>query len=102
MSTNPASHKWRQSLAWSAAFRAVGLSVIGFGGWLWLSWQDRAAWDAVSLVGVLALAALAGVAWYLTRARTERRWHAALDQCAELELVKSTDPARRPAPGEVT
>jgi hypothetical protein len=95
MRTNAAAHEWRTFLVWSAAFRAVGLSIIGFAGWLWFSSGDGSAWKAVSLVAVLALAALGGVAWYLPRARTERQWRAALDHYAEQELAKGTYPARR-------
>jgi hypothetical protein len=83
MSTNAAAHTWRTSLAWSAVFRAAGLSILGFIGWLWFSAADGPAWRAVSLVAVQALAALAGVAWYLPRARAERRWRAALDHYGE-------------------
>ena len=83
MKNNPAPHPWRTSLAWSAVFRAVGLSIIGFIGWLWFSSADESAWKAASLVAVLALAALVGVAWYLPRARAERRWRAALDRYGE-------------------
>jgi hypothetical protein len=92
MSTNATTHPWRTSLAWSAVFRAVGLSIVGFIGWLWFSWTDGAAWKAVSLVAALALAALVGVAWYLPRARRERRWLAALDLYAEREQAKGTYP----------
>jgi hypothetical protein len=94
MSSNAATHTWRTSLAWSAVCRAVGLSIIGLGGWLWLPSADGPAWKAVSLVAVLALAALVGVAWYLPRARTERRWRAAVDRYAEQEQAKGTQPRR--------
>jgi hypothetical protein len=83
MRTNAAAHKWRTSLAWSAVFRAAVLSIFGSIVWLWLFSADGPAGRAVSLVAVQALAALAGVAWYLPRARAERRWHAALDQYGE-------------------
>ncbi len=83
MRTNAGAHKWRASLAWSAGFRAAVLSILGFIVWLWLFSADGPAWKAVSLVAVQALAALAGVAWYLPRARAERRWRAALDQYGE-------------------
>ena len=46
--------------------------------------------SAVLLVAVLALAALAGVAWYLPRARAEWRWRAVLDRYAEQEQAKRT------------
>ena len=88
MSTNATTHPWRTSLAWSAVFRAVGLSIIGFIGWLGFSSTDGSAGKALSLVAVLALAALVGVASYLHRARTERQWRAALDLYAEREQAK--------------
>jgi hypothetical protein len=90
MSSNATTHPWRASLARSAVFRAVIVSAIGFFGWLWVSSDDPAC-KAVSLVAVLALAALVGVAWYLPRARTESRWRAALDRYAEQQLAKGTD-----------
>ena len=96
MQTNAAAHKWRTSLAWSAVFRAAGLSIIGFIGWLWFSSPNDSAWKAVSLVAAVALAALVGVASYLPRARTERRWRAALDLYAEQEQAKETFPRRNP------
>jgi hypothetical protein len=46
------------------------------------------AWSVVTLVGALALAGLAGLGWYLNRARAERRWHDALDRYAEQEQTK--------------
>ena len=91
MKTNPVARTWRTSLAWSAVFRAAGLSIIGFVLWFWLFSGDGLPWSAVSLVAVLALAALAGVAWYLPRARAERRLLAALDHCGEQELAKRRD-----------
>jgi hypothetical protein len=59
------------------------LSILGIIVWLWLFSAEGPAWGAVSLVAVLALSALAGVAWYLPRARAERRWRAALDLYGE-------------------
>jgi hypothetical protein len=94
MTIHATAHPWRTPLAWSAVFRAVGVSIIGFIGWLWFSSADGPAWKAVSLVAVLALAALVVVAWYLPRARTERRWRAALDRYAEQEQAKGTSPRR--------
>jgi hypothetical protein len=90
MTTNAAAPEWRTSLVWSAVFRAVGLSIVGLSGWLWLFSADGPAWRAVSLVQVQALAGLAGLAWYLPRARAERRWRAALDHYGEQELAKWT------------
>jgi hypothetical protein len=94
MQTNAAAHKWRTSLAWSAVFRAAGLSIFGLVVWRWLFSADGPPWRAVSLVAVQALAALVGVAWYLPRARIERRWRAALDLYAEQEQAKETYPWR--------
>jgi hypothetical protein len=88
MKTNTAAHPWRASLAWSAVFRAAGLSIFGLIIWSWLFSADGPAWRVVSLVAVQALAALAGVAWYLPRARAEGRWRAALDRYAEQEQAK--------------
>jgi hypothetical protein len=88
MRTNAAANTWRSSLAWSAVFRAAGLSIFGLILWFWLFSADSPAWRAVSLVAVQALAALAGVAWYLPRARAERRWRAALDHYGEQEQAK--------------
>ena len=91
MKTNAAAHTWRTSLAWSAVFRAAGVSIFGLIVWLWLFPEDGPAWRAVSLVAAQALAALAGVAWYLPRARAERRWRAALDHYGEQEQAKRSD-----------
>jgi hypothetical protein len=90
MSTKAAPDNWRTSLGWSAFFRAAGVSIIVVIPWPWLSAGDGLAWKAVSLLAVLALAALVGVAWYLSRARGERQWRAALDRYAEQELAKGT------------
>jgi hypothetical protein len=88
MRTNAAADKWRTSLAWSAVFRAAGLSIFGLIVWLWLFSADGPPGSAGSLLAVQLLAALAGVAWYLPRARAERRWRAALDHYGEQELAK--------------
>jgi hypothetical protein len=42
-----------------------------------------------SLGAGLALAALAAITWYLSRARAERRWRAALDRYADQEEAKA-------------
>ena len=85
----------RTSPAWSAVFRATQLSVFGLIGWLWFVSADDSAWRSVSLAAVLALAALAGITWYLTRARFERRWQAALDDAyAKQEQAKRTNSRR--------
>jgi hypothetical protein len=72
------------------------VSLIGFISWLWFSAADDTAWKAVALIAILALAALVGVAWYLPRARTERRWRAALERYVEREQAKGASPGRTP------
>jgi hypothetical protein len=65
--------------------------IFGFIGWLWFVSAADSAWKAISLVAVLALAALVGIIWYLPRARFERRWRAALDDAyAKQEQAKRT------------
>jgi hypothetical protein len=91
--TNAAAQPWRASLAWSAVSRAAGLSIIGLIAWLWLFSAAGTPWGAVSLVAVQALAALAGVAWYLARARAEGRWRAALERYCQQELRSGGAPA---------
>jgi carbon storage regulator len=83
------------SLVWSAVYRAVRLFIFGFIGWLWFVSADDSAWRAVSLAAVLALAALVGITWYLSRARGERLWRAALDAYAEKEQAKRTYSRRK-------
>jgi hypothetical protein len=95
MATSATAHPWQTAPAWSAVFRAARLLGFGFFGWLWFFSADDSAWKAVSLVAVLALAALVGVTWYLSRARADRRWRAALDRYAERELAKGTRSLRR-------
>ena len=90
MKTTVTTHSLRGSLVWSAVFRAVRLLVFGIFGWLWFFSADDSAWKVVSLVAVLVLAALVGITWYLSRARANRRWRAALDRYAKLELTKRT------------
>ncbi len=102
MRTNAVSHPWRISLARSAVSRAAGLSILGFVGWPWFVSADDSASKADSLVAAMALTAVVGGAWCLRRARTERRWRAALDRYAEQEQAKWTQSRRgflaRPQP----
>jgi fatty-acid desaturase len=78
------------SLGWSAVLRAVRLLIFGLIGWLLFVSANESAWRAVSLAAVLALAALVGITWYLSRALADRRWRAALDIYAEQEQAKRT------------
>ena len=106
MRTNAATHPRRAALAWWAVFPTVGLSLFGFIGWLGFASADGPAWRADPLVAVLALAAVVGSTWYLSHARAERRWRAALDRYAEQQQGESGGkaagiPARRARAGVV-
>lgn len=93
MTTNATAHPRRASLAWSAGARAARLLIFGLLGWLWFL-EDDSALRTVSLVAVLALAAVVAITWFLCRARADRRWRAALDRYVELEQAKRTHPRR--------
>ncbi len=84
---------WR-TLAWPPALVSTGLCFVGFVGWLWYFSAGDSAHGAICLVGILTLAALAGLAWYASRARAYRRWRAALDRYAQKELTKRTNSRR--------
>ena len=90
MKTNETARSRGRSLVWSAVFRVVRVFIFGLIGWLLFVSATDSAWRAVSLAAVLALAALVGITWYLSRARAERRWRAALDVYAKQELTKRT------------
>ncbi len=96
MKTTEMARSWRAPLAWSAVYRAVRLLIVGFIGWLWfVSAADDSTWKGVSFVAVLALATLVGITWYLSRARFERRWRAALyDAYAKQEQARATNSMR--------
>ena len=95
MNNNVTARSPPMSLAWSAVLRAVRLLIFGLIGWLCFVAAADSAWIAVSLAAVLALAALVGVTWFLSRARADRQWRAALDRYADQELPKGTYPWRR-------
>jgi hypothetical protein len=88
MKSNTAAHPWWMSLAWAAVCRAAGWSILGVIAWFWLFPGGGPAWRAGSLAAVEALAALAGVAWYVPRVRAESQWRAALDRYAEQEQAR--------------
>ena len=94
MTTNETARSPGMSLVWPAVFRAVRLLIFGLIGLLLFVSAADSAWRAVSLALVLALAALVGITWYLSRARAERRWRTALDAYAEKELAKRTNSKR--------
>ena len=95
MRTNATAHPRRMSLAWSAGSRAARLLIAGLIGWLGYLTADGSAWRTVSLVAVLALAAVVGITWFLSRALADRRWRAALDRYVEQEQAKETHQRRR-------
>jgi hypothetical protein len=92
ITSNTTTPAWRTSPVWSAVSRAARLSIFGFIGSFGFLRSDNLAWRTVSLMAPLALAALVGITWYASRARTraraDRRWRAALDRYAEQELAK--------------
>ncbi len=90
MTTNAMAHPWRAPLARSAVCRPARWLIFGLLGWPWLFSVDHPAHRDVSLSAVLALAALAGMAWQAARARTDRRWRAAWDRYARMEDAKRT------------
>jgi predicted membrane channel-forming protein YqfA (hemolysin III family) len=90
MTTIQTARSLRMSLTWPALFRAVRLFLFGLIGWLLLISKADSASRGVSLAAVLALAALVGVMWYLSRAHADRRWRAALDAYAKQEQAKGT------------
>jgi hypothetical protein len=94
MRTHATARLSQLSLAWSAVFRAVRLLLFGFVGWLWFGAAADSASKAISLAAVLALAALVGITWYLSRVRADRRWRAALDAYAKQEQAKRTNSRR--------
>ena len=94
MKTNEIARWPEKSLVGSAVFRAVRLLIFGLIGWGWFVFATDSAWRAVSLAAVMALAALVGITWYLSRARAERRWRAALDAYAKQEQAKRTNSRR--------
>jgi hypothetical protein len=90
MSTNEPVSIGRMSPARSAVFRAARWLSFAFIAWLWFFSADDSAWKAVALVAVLGIVALRSIKWYVARARSERRWRAALDLYAEQEQAKRT------------
>ena len=88
MNTIETARHRRLSLLSAAVFGVAGLLIAELIGWLWWVLADGVAWIAVVLAIVLALAALAGIAWYLSHARARRRLRAVLAAYADLEQSK--------------
>lgn len=79
----------RASLVRSAVLWGVRLLSFGSLGWLWFVVADDPNSQAAVLLAVLALAALSGVAWILSRsAHAENRWRAALNVYVQREQAK--------------
>jgi hypothetical protein len=90
MKTTAIAYSRRASLAWSAVSRVARLSVFGFIGWFLFLSGDDSPWKTVAVVGVMGVAALVGITWFVSRAVAERRWRALLDRYAEQEQAKGT------------
>src|SRR5689334_12961476 len=94
MMTNTTADPRRATVARSAVARAARLLSFGLIGWVWFLSGDDSPWRAASLVAVLALAAVVGITWAVSRVLADRRWRAALDRYVELEQAKRTHPRR--------
>jgi hypothetical protein len=95
MKTNEITRPRRTARTWLAVSWAVPFSALGLVGWLWLIWAGDSTWQGVSLAALLTPVALVGIPWYMSRARAERRWRAALDRYAEQELAYPAPIARQ-------
>jgi hypothetical protein len=87
-------HYPRTSLVWSAVGRTARLSIFGLIAWFWFLRGNNPPSKAVGLVAVLVLAALVGIAWYVSRAQADRRRRAAFDRYARMEQAKATHSPR--------
>jgi hypothetical protein len=76
------------SLLWSTVSWTAGLLTGGLVGWLWSIFTGDFAWKTVPLTMILTLAALMGITWSQSHARTRKRWLAALDAYAEREQAR--------------
>ena len=94
MMTNAMAHPRRASLTRSAGSRAARLLIFGLPAWFWFFAAHHSPWTGISLVVVLALAAVVGINWCLSRALADRRRRAVLDRYAEQELAKRTHSRR--------
>ena len=94
MMTNTTARSLRTPLVWSAVWAATGLLLAWSIDWVWFLSADESARKAMALAAVPVLGGLAGLAWYLSRARADRRWRAALDRYAGQEQAKRTYPRR--------
>jgi hypothetical protein len=74
------------SLISSVSFWVAALLIAGLIGGLWFVRMGGSAWEAVPLVAVLGLTAVAGISWQQSRARARRRLQAALAAYAEREI----------------
>ena len=72
----------------SVAHRTARLLTFGLVGWLWFLSAADSEWRVLSLVVVLAMAALVGITWNLTRVHAEKRSWTALDDYGKQEQVQ--------------
>ena len=94
MSTYGVDHPRRTAPAWSAVLHAVQGFAPGLIGWPWLVSADDPAWNTDSLVAAAALAAVGTSTWWLRRARAGKRWQAAMERYAELDLSQAWSEVR--------
>jgi hypothetical protein len=89
MTTNEIARSQGISPVRSAVHRGVRLLIFGLIGWLGFVSAADFVWRAVSLAAILALAAIAGITWYLSNARGARQFNAALDAYAARETARA-------------
>jgi hypothetical protein len=77
----------RPPLSWPAVSHAAVLTVAACAV-LWLRTADGPVWLELLLAALLPLTAALGAVWLL-RARAARRWNAALDAYAALEIARA-------------
>jgi protein-S-isoprenylcysteine O-methyltransferase Ste14 len=92
----------RASLVWSAGFRVARVFVFGVFSWFSFFAAHPSPWRTGSLLVVLAVAAIIGLTWFLSRVLADRRWRAALDHYAEHEIAKSSSARRINRKGQLT
>jgi hypothetical protein len=95
MEINQTVHSRLRSLVSPANFWTAALLLVLFLAGLWVGWAEDPIWQAVPLVAVAGLTAVAGITWQRSRARAQRGWHAALTAHADREIQQQR---RRTAP----
>jgi hypothetical protein len=78
MEINQTVHSRLRSLVSPANFWTAALLLVLFLAGLWVGWAEDPIWQAVPLVAVAGLTAVAGIIWQQSRARAQRRLPTAL------------------------